>query len=164
MTSIIFYDAVVLFFFFVKIRLPPRSTLTDTLFPYTTLFRSDGVVDVADGDEAARGRGYEDLAAGNDRLRGIQFDLDRMPDAARGRRPSEPQVQTEVPVAIGRDPLFLAVEAHRQDGVPNPAPQYEAAEIGYGVAGGWPARLTAHTPAHEDLATRTVDRKSTTLN
>src|SRR3546814_2227617 len=23
------------------IRLPPRSTLTDTLFPYTTLFRSD---------------------------------------------------------------------------------------------------------------------------
>src|SRR3546814_4907145 len=28
------------------IRLPPRSTLTDTLFPYTTLFRS------ADRDEA----------------------------------------------------------------------------------------------------------------
>src|SRR3546814_4407944 len=24
------------------IRRPPRSTLTDTLFPYTTLFRSDG--------------------------------------------------------------------------------------------------------------------------
>src|SRR3546814_8066514 len=28
-------------FFFVMIRRPPRSTLTDTLFPYTTLFRSD---------------------------------------------------------------------------------------------------------------------------
>src|SRR3546814_14864057 len=27
-------------FFFLMIRLPPRSTLTDTLFPYTTLFRS----------------------------------------------------------------------------------------------------------------------------
>src|SRR3546814_13770480 len=26
--------------FFLKIRLPPRSTRTDTLFPYTTLFRS----------------------------------------------------------------------------------------------------------------------------
>src|SRR3546814_17716695 len=26
--------------FFVMIRLPPRSTRTDTLFPYTTLFRS----------------------------------------------------------------------------------------------------------------------------
>src|SRR3546814_15286407 len=28
------------FFFFVMIRRPPRSTRTDTLFPYTTLFRS----------------------------------------------------------------------------------------------------------------------------
>src|SRR3546814_17488497 len=27
-------------FFFLIIRRPPRSTLTDTLFPYTTLFRS----------------------------------------------------------------------------------------------------------------------------
>src|SRR3546814_16689122 len=27
-------------FFFLMIRLPPRSTRTDTLFPYTTLFRS----------------------------------------------------------------------------------------------------------------------------
>src|SRR3546814_13632752 len=27
-------------FFFLMIRLPPRSTMTDTLFPYTTLFRS----------------------------------------------------------------------------------------------------------------------------
>src|SRR3546814_14448187 len=31
-------------FFFLMIRRPPRSTRTDTLFPYTTLFRShDGV-------------------------------------------------------------------------------------------------------------------------
>src|SRR3546814_6831135 len=28
-------------FFFLMIRRPPRSTRTDTLFPYTTLFRSD---------------------------------------------------------------------------------------------------------------------------
>src|SRR3546814_11715536 len=28
------------FCFFLKIRRPPRSTRTDTLFPYTTLFRS----------------------------------------------------------------------------------------------------------------------------
>src|SRR3546814_8124551 len=36
-------------FFFLMIRRPPRSTLTDTLFPYTTLFRSfppEGRVDV----------------------------------------------------------------------------------------------------------------------
>src|SRR3546814_7980103 len=30
------------------IRLPPRSTLTDTLFPYTTLFRSIGREEFAD--------------------------------------------------------------------------------------------------------------------
>src|SRR3546814_10494089 len=31
-----------MFFFFLMIRRPPRSTRTDTLFPYTTLFRSHG--------------------------------------------------------------------------------------------------------------------------
>src|SRR3546814_13663708 len=33
---------VVVIFFFLRIRRPPRSTRTDTLFPYTTLFRSSG--------------------------------------------------------------------------------------------------------------------------
>src|SRR3546814_18658979 len=33
-------------FFFLMIRRPPRSTRTDTLFPYTTLFRSaDGAAE-----------------------------------------------------------------------------------------------------------------------
>src|SRR3546814_7170177 len=32
------------------IRRPPRSTRTDTLFPYTTLFRSGGVIDAIDVD------------------------------------------------------------------------------------------------------------------
>src|SRR3546814_3916876 len=36
MISSLFYS----FFFFLMIRRPPRSTRTDTLFPYTTLFRS----------------------------------------------------------------------------------------------------------------------------
>src|SRR3546814_17413009 len=35
-----------LFFFFLMIRRPPRSTVTDTLFPYTTLFRSGIVMPV----------------------------------------------------------------------------------------------------------------------
>src|SRR3546814_15037550 len=34
-------------FFFLMIRRPPRSTRTDTLFPYTTLFRSPLVADRA---------------------------------------------------------------------------------------------------------------------
>src|SRR3546814_18190082 len=36
----LFIICVVHFFFFLMIRRPPRSTRTDTLFPYTTLFRS----------------------------------------------------------------------------------------------------------------------------
>src|SRR3546814_12701346 len=36
--TIVFYC-----FFFLMIRRPPRSTRTDTLFPYTTLFRSSAV-------------------------------------------------------------------------------------------------------------------------
>src|SRR3546814_18948338 len=40
-----------LFFFFLMIRRPPRSTRTDTLFPYTTLFRS---ADAAEKLEAWR--------------------------------------------------------------------------------------------------------------
>src|SRR3546814_1840723 len=39
------------FFFFLMIRRPPRSTRTDTLFPYTTLFRS--VVHESRGDQRA---------------------------------------------------------------------------------------------------------------
>src|SRR3546814_3849895 len=38
--SVSFCDFILIFFFFLMIRRPPRSTRTDTLFPYTTLFRS----------------------------------------------------------------------------------------------------------------------------
>src|SRR3546814_1061817 len=37
MSTILYF----LLVFFLMIRRPPRSTRTDTLFPYTTLFRSD---------------------------------------------------------------------------------------------------------------------------
>src|SRR3546814_8628035 len=41
--------------FFLMIRRPPRSTRTDTLFPYTTLFRSlEGAVDLTRGDLVVR--------------------------------------------------------------------------------------------------------------
>src|SRR3546814_11139604 len=46
------------YFFFLMIRRPPRSTRTDTLFPYTTLFRSDQQMQACtrafDGSEVAR--------------------------------------------------------------------------------------------------------------
>src|SRR3546814_4687892 len=42
------------------IRRPPRSTRTDTLFPYTTLFRSAGAAGI--GDDAAIGEGFAEQA------------------------------------------------------------------------------------------------------
>src|SRR3546814_19597485 len=52
--------------FFLMIRRPPRSTRTDTLFPYTTLFRSQagGLAAVLDWELAHLGDGHEDLAFG----------------------------------------------------------------------------------------------------
>src|SRR3546814_11658455 len=49
-------------FFFLMIRRPPRSTRTDTLFPYTTLFRSwrnDSVVVRASRRRALRRERHE---------------------------------------------------------------------------------------------------------
>src|SRR3546814_4515864 len=51
------------------IRRPPRSTRTDTLFPYTTLFRSDGVA------EAGRGQPADPLAVAVDGLAAQQHEV-----------------------------------------------------------------------------------------
>src|SRR3546814_12835799 len=48
----------VLSFFFLMIRRPPRSTRTDTLFPYTTLFRSQ-----TGGQDAGKRQGRPDQPA-----------------------------------------------------------------------------------------------------
>src|SRR3546814_20488757 len=42
------------------IRRPPRSTRTDTLFPYTTLFRSDALQPVEHEGEVQQAEGYGD--------------------------------------------------------------------------------------------------------
>src|SRR3546814_18434792 len=44
------------FFLFLMIRRPPRSTRTDTLFPYTTLFRSQ-----ADGRSVLKDRDFRKI-------------------------------------------------------------------------------------------------------
>src|SRR3546814_9246903 len=45
------------------IRRPPRPTRTDTLFPYTTLFRSQGLSRLCQEDGLAAERGAHHLAA-----------------------------------------------------------------------------------------------------
>src|SRR3546814_11234891 len=53
----IFFVFLIFFFFFLMIRRPPRSTRTDTLFPYTTLFRSGRCRHVAVPDPVRDDRG-----------------------------------------------------------------------------------------------------------
>src|SRR3546814_3021973 len=55
------------FIFFLVIRRPPRSTPTETLFPYTTLFRSLPLLDFARSER--RGEGFGHMFGGDDALR-----------------------------------------------------------------------------------------------
>src|SRR3546814_1199842 len=65
---LIYYDLcmyvfVCFFILLLMIRRPPRSTRTDTLFPYTTLVRSDGTVGFVyawDGNKKA-GKGEQEI-------------------------------------------------------------------------------------------------------
>src|SRR3546814_13601300 len=54
------------FCFFLMVRRPPRSTLTDTLFPYTTLFRSV----IGEGAAHVGPRHHEDAAGFHHPYRG----------------------------------------------------------------------------------------------
>src|SRR3546814_15007525 len=65
-----------LFFFFLMIRRPPRSTRTDTLFPYTTLFRSIRVGETVELGYVDQSRDaldpnknvWEEVSGGNERF------------------------------------------------------------------------------------------------
>src|SRR3546814_13616224 len=62
-------------FFFLMIRRPPRSTRTDTLFPYTTLFRSAPLRSANRQRPGVAGDGLQHVAP-----------VHRCRPAARGRR------------------------------------------------------------------------------
>src|SRR3546814_3320093 len=66
------------FFFFLMIRRPPRSTRTDTLFPYTTLFRSDRAI----GHDQRCGEGI--VEPGGDRRRQMNIGHNIFGDPAIG--------------------------------------------------------------------------------
>src|SRR3546814_6812872 len=80
------------------LRRPPRSTRTDTLFPYTTLFRSIGraapiPTERQDDDEkeAAQQAAHDPLAGPQPDLQaGAPGDSDGRPGAAPGGRPQRP--------------------------------------------------------------------------
>src|SRR3546814_13800029 len=136
------------------IRRPPRSTRTDTLFPYTTLFRSpeasrDRTRDGGD-DEKADQHGGQRLAGGRqhvgERVAGPRHphdeedqhveDREDVPDAAdRSQRPRRH-------IAARRGPLLQAV-AHvataPQDDYEGPTNARQRAS---------PSTAAPHTPAH----------------
>src|SRR3546814_4138277 len=84
------------------IRRPPRSTRTDTLFPYTTLFRS-GV-----------GRVPEDGPGQNGGPDGVQAELERGDHAEVAA--AAPQRPKQVGVLVLGRPQQLAVGGHDVDG------------------------------------------------
>src|SRR3546814_15743331 len=97
------------FFVFLMIRRPPRSTRTDTLFPYTTLFRSCrmGTDSMAVVDGEARVHGLEALrvvdasimpsiVSGNLNAPTIML-AEKLADTIRGR---EPLPSSDAPVWI----------------------------------------------------------------
>src|SRR3546814_19871667 len=75
----------VMLFFFLMIRRPPRSTRTDTLFPYTTLFRSKGAAELRPfrpGD--ARMEGFQPRQLEPDVGARLQEKVRANPEALRG--------------------------------------------------------------------------------
>src|SRR3546814_14849226 len=88
------------------IRRPPRSTRTDTLFPYTTLFRSIGgclvarraVTEQVDRDASRRG-----VAAADDRSVGRFDGVDRRQETL-GIDVGYPRIVADAPVIVGHIP------------------------------------------------------------
>src|SRR3546814_11338468 len=75
-------------FFFLMIRRPPRSTRTDTLFPYTTLFRS--------GETARHG----DEGSGLEYLRRIGIEREPPPEKRSEEHTSELQSLMRISYAV----------------------------------------------------------------
>src|SRR3546814_17171442 len=99
-----------MFFFFLMIRRPPRSTRTDTLFPYTTLFRSSC---------CSPSGGLGSLAA-------------PAPSPSRGDSRTTTQISTRrpngsptsPPVAFGNDPAPPFILFSSISSIPAPAPGF----------------------------------------
>src|SRR3546814_19163170 len=81
------------------IRRPPRSTRTDTLFPYTTLFRSQDLVD-AGRAVALRRFVVERQVLGNRDRRILQLQVDRLVFLVIGIRQEDRRQLVEADLAI----------------------------------------------------------------
>src|SRR3546814_16084647 len=88
----------ILFVFCLMLRRPPRSTRTDTLFPYTTLFRSAAAADYVAGHSLGE---YSALCAAG------AFDL---ATTARLLKTRGQAMQAAVPVGVGAMAALLGAD------------------------------------------------------
>src|SRR3546814_11834319 len=114
---------VVALFFFLRIRRPPRSTRTDTLFPYTTLFRSGA------RPPGAGGVGLRRVApgapGGENRIDPAPSGVDLVAPHAQGRVAAH-HVHQQPLLDVG----IAAAEGLRKAHVPRHVPQARAARAG----------------------------------
>src|SRR3546814_16621305 len=106
----IFADYNRFYMFFLMIRRPPRSTRTDTLFPYTTLFRSLHALGIA---RPIGGQGLatapadrpadQDRARGGERVRHGRSGRDRNRSRPAGAARADDPVQSPRPMAYRDD-------------------------------------------------------------
>src|SRR3546814_6720229 len=161
------------------IRRPPRSTRTDTRFPYTTLFRSDFAGDGVSRRRVARAKGRRDLIDrrlhGHEMAQGspprsgtvqkcIEALLDRRHDmeAVVRERPEDVQwiARPHEPVEPvgGMDDGDVTILVRRESGIGRHGERGEA------VGPFAPARAPDRCDAEEGIITDKADRKSTRLN
>src|SRR3546814_3882606 len=103
------------------LRRPPRSTRTDTLFPYTTLFRSGAAVVIGDAVDVARIRmmdvtadhaiKFTPLAFMRQRVLECRDDIDGGLDVLLGKRGQRPVAHAEQ----GATAIEPVIETHRAD-------------------------------------------------
>src|SRR3546814_11384700 len=138
-------------FFFLRIRRPPRSPRTDTLFPYTTLLRSlNDVVTALESNNANRGAGYVERS-------GEQI-LIRVPGQAADERDLSQIIITTrggVPIRIA-DVADVAIGSGLRTGA--------ATENGKEVVLATVSMLIGENPRVVAQASAERDRKSTRLN
>src|SRR3546814_20298004 len=102
-------DCLYIVFFFLRIRLPPRSPRTDTLFPYTALFRSRE----SESARLSQERALEALRAAQ-RTEIVRDQVSREAGAARARITTEQETRES---EIARRRALAAAEIKAQQDI-----------------------------------------------
>src|SRR3546814_16029075 len=97
-------------FFFLMIRRPPISTRTDTLFPYTTLFRSARIVAVVAHHEIVPRRHLIDRRVV---VEAVFDEIERIVGDAVRQRLAVARHAHHLPVRLGLHEIRLALARHR---------------------------------------------------